>query len=119
MFPLTFSMATRYESCRVNNCLEVILPFDIHLRPYNIHKITLSLIDVIPQGCAIEVQNHLCNKPWRVINKYLFPHKISHCITFYLTSNLRQTLASGVILCHINVISSTELIDTLTGNNYT
>ena len=75
------------------------------------------LIDLHPKY-VIEVKNHLCYKPWRIIDKYLLPNPKTKRLTLSVISMTKCTINFGDILCHVELVPASICLKQILGNIY-
>jgi hypothetical protein len=83
-----------------------------------VNEIHLGLTIDIPPGYAIQVKNHLCNKPWRVYSEFLYPNKYTRCINIPIITKKVKELKAGEVLCHIKFINLSHALEIIKGKNY-
>jgi hypothetical protein len=80
-----------------------------------INNIEIDLLVEIPNKYIIQIRNHLCDKPWRVLQKYIYPDEFTKRLTITLITRRRCKIIVGDILCHIKLVAIDEAYKNITG----
>ncbi len=81
----------------------------------NITKITLPLFGMSKEPRLLQVYNHCVDKPWRVLNQYIYLEPTSPFVTLLLVSSIKRKVLAGEALCHIAFIQAEEVLFDLRG----
>ena len=90
--------------CADAKCFELLNPRDIHLRANSITNINTGLKIIPKPSTTIKINNHLCNKPWRILCKFIKTDEKNHLLVFPAAVTKNITLKAFQPLCHIQFI---------------
>jgi len=90
-------------------------------KPVLIHPNKVTFVDAgiwidIPVNCVLKVKNHLCNKPWRILNTYLY--KSENSLIIPIITKYKCRINYGDILCHVQMPTVTEAYEEISGILY-
>jgi len=114
------------------NCLQLVRSWDI---PQNVTKCSCWVIPnqkkitlhpgvineiVIPfEGDApttlLQVNNHMCDKPWRIISEYIYFNQRTHSLTIPVITTFLRTLAVDEPICHVELMDPLHTLRALKG----
>ena len=84
-------------------CWVIKSPITISLLPNTINEIIIPFKGKTP--CTIlQVNNHMGNKPWRVICEYLYFNQQSSSITIPIMSSQQTMLTKNEAVCHVQLM---------------
>jgi hypothetical protein len=63
----------------------------------------------------LQVNNHMCDKPWRVISEYIYFNERTHSLTVPVVATFRRTLGAGEPLCHVRVMDPIHSLQNIKG----
>ncbi len=79
----------------------------------------VNFIDVASMSLSmdyvLQVKNHLCHKPWRIMTQFLVPNPNTYILTLPIISTRLCRINYGDILCHVKLVSVTSCIDYIKG----
>ena len=67
------------------------------------------------KNILLEVQQHLCDKPWRIVDKYLCLNSWTKTITITIIANKPCTIQRGHILGHIQPVFIHDVYNNIKG----
>jgi len=85
------------------------------LYPNRVNVIDTELLSNTPSWCVLHVQNHMCDKPWRVLTTTLFPCPITGTFKIAVITRTKCFIQRGEILCHATSTDVNSFYDKLTG----
>ena len=91
------------NTCTYKNCVEFLNPKDIYLSSNCINNICTGLRITHLPNHILKVNNHLCNKPWRIVNNFIFSNSTTLHVPVITTKNI--LLKAYEPLCHMQEIS--------------
>ena len=109
-FPWVILPTQTKNECFDKNCINIYSSNDVTLHKDTVYSVDLGVyvIDMDP-GTMLEVKSHLCDKPWRVVNRYLFPSIRNRNLVVQLISNKHCSINTGDVIAHIQPISIIEV----------
>ena len=87
------------------------------LRPLTVHRITIPIVGFTSDPRLLQVHNHLCERPWRVLNSYLYICRQTVSITLHIVSSIQRTLGEGEPICHVSFVQPEEALYDLKGKD--
>ena len=105
-------------TCWDKNCITIFTQGPISLKPGILYNVDTNLFADRISGTIMQVQNHLCDKPWRVVNPFLnYPPAWGLTLTLQIITNKPCSIKRGEILCHIKNITLEEAFNKVKGNS--
>jgi hypothetical protein len=98
-----------------NKCYTISTLKEEILRPYKVHKIVIHIENFKSDGRLMQVMNHLCERPWRVLTQYVYISKTNPYISLDLVCPIHRRLAPNEDICHISFIQPEEALHDLKG----
>lgn len=105
----------RSTECFDKKCINIYSYKNLQLYPNVVYKIHLGLYVDLSQGHILQVKNHLCDKPWRIVESYLYPSSWFKSITVQIISDKRCIVRTGEVLAHIQSLPVSEALRNLKG----
>jgi len=93
-----------------HRCFTLLALKDQSLRRMAVTKIIIPLSGFKSEPRLVQIFNHICDKPWRVITSYAYITKHSAYISLYLVCPIKRTLKTGEPICHISFVQPEEVI---------
>ncbi len=98
------------------SCLIITNPKDILLFTDKVNEIIIpfkgnSLTNLL------QVNNHMNEKPWRVISEYLYFNERTQSLSIPIITSIFQQLRAGEAICHIFMMDSIQSLQERTGKN--
>jgi len=81
-----------------------------------VNLVNAEILMNVSTGYAIQVKNHICNKPWRILTEYLVPDPISKKLIIPVVSHRPCLIQFGDILCHVEIVTVESCIKRIKGN---
>ena len=97
-------------------CYEILNPFPVKLRANSVVNIFTGLKIVLQHGYIIKFNSHLCNKPWRILTKFMSHNDSIEAFTLPIIVSKNITIKSGEPLCHIQYVPVKIALQTIKGN---
>ena len=85
------------------SCWILINPKETSLHPGVVTEIIIPFEGPAPVN-VLQVKNHMCNKPWRVINEYVYFNQRTHSLIIPVITSFLRILEAGEPICHIEVM---------------
>ena len=63
----------------------------------------------------LQVNNHLCDKPWRVISEYIYLNERTHALTLPVVTSFFRILKVGEPICHVELTDPTQTLQNIKG----
>lgn len=90
--------------CCTDECLNIFTNQTITLYPNKVNVIDLGLNIKMPIQTVLQVKNHICNEPWRILCEYIHPtNDGTVALKLPVITNVKCTLSKDVILCHMKL----------------
>jgi len=86
------------------------------LHPMTVIEITIPIVGLNTEPRLFQVFNHLVEKPWRVLNKFIYLTRHSTYISIYLVCPIQRTLKAGEEICHVAFVQPEEALFDIKGN---
>lgn len=100
-----------------HRCYPVLNSRDVvHLRPMTVTKIVIPITGFNSEPRLLQIDNHLCDKPWRVLNRFIYLTKQTSSISIYLISPINRKIKIGENICHVRFIQPEEALYDIKGN---
>ena len=109
---------TKNQRCFNKGCFDMFLCSDITLIPGIVNVVSPGLVIAVPKGHVIQVLNHVCDQPWRVINDFLFPDPKHNFITIPLITTKPCDINTGTVIAHYKMVLVGESFDKIQGKCY-
>ena len=107
------------ETCYDQDCVNIYNQTNILLDPGVISYIYVGLFVKMDKGTIIQIQNHLCNKPWRIVNQYLCLSPTGEeTLTLQVIANKPSIIKRGEVLCHIKSITFRQAFNIMKGTYF-
>jgi hypothetical protein len=97
------------------NCYEVSNPRDIQLQANRVTDICTGIKIISLDGYVIQINNHLCNKPWRPLIKFLSINEQNQMLTVPVIVSKNIKLKAFEPLCHISFVPITFALGSVKG----
>jgi len=79
-------------------------------------EITIPIVGLNTEPRLFQVFNHLVEKPWRVLTKFIYLTRHSTYISIYLVCPIQRTLKAGEEICHVAFVQPEEALFDIKGN---
>jgi hypothetical protein len=99
-------------------CYEVSNPRDIQLQADRVTDICTNVKIITTEGYVIRINNHLCNKPWRPLIKFLSINEQNQMLTVPVIVSKNIKLKAFEPLCHISFVPITFALGSIKGKLY-
>jgi hypothetical protein len=99
-------------------CYEVSNPRDIQLQADRVTDICTNVKIITTEGYVIRINNHLCNKPWRPLIKFLSLNEQNQMLTVPVIVSKNIKLKAFEPLCHISFVPITFALGSIKGKLY-
>ena len=99
------------------SCWNIRNPETRMLLPGVVNEIIIRFIDDTPTT-VLQVNNHMCDKPWRVISEYIYFNKRTHSITIPIITSFTRILLSGEPICHVELMNPLSTLQKIKGNSF-
>jgi hypothetical protein len=95
------------------DCILIINPRPITLKPNIITPVQLGYKVKIPDGYVFQVKDHLPNKPWRVTSEFVWSGMNVHPMIIPLVTSKETFLKKDEIIAHLQVQPISLALNTL------
>ncbi len=104
------------ELCK--KCLDITSPKDHFLEPMCVHVISIPIVGFNTLARLLRIQNHCCEKPWRVLTQYVVVSKNTPFILLHIVSPVQVNISANEPLCHGVLTYPEEAFYEMKGNIY-
>jgi len=99
-------------------CLNLYNNKPVTIYPKRINIIDAGITIEMPPKCVIQVKNHICNKPWRILNEYLYPDPDTKLLKIPVITQHKCIINYGDILCHMQVVLVEDIYKRIAGKKF-
>jgi hypothetical protein len=86
----------------------------ISLYPRLVNEIVIQFKGTAPSN-LIQITNHMNDKPWRVISKYIYFNQSAHSLTIPIVTDVHHILSIGEPICHILPMNPLHTLQSMKG----
>ena len=104
--------------CFDNKCLFIINDQDRVLHPFTAYSIDIafqSVTDHLPDSCVVEIKQHLCSKPFRILNIFSTFKSTDKTINIIVATTKKCTIKKGDIIGHVQLSSLQHALHRMKG----
>ena len=108
-------LPAKNQRCFNDSCFDMFLCSDITLLPGIVNEVGPGLIVNVPKGHIIQVLHHVCNKPWRVLNDFLYPDPKHNFIPIPLITDKPCNVNTGTVIAHFQIVLMEDSFEKIKG----
>ncbi len=64
---------------------------------------------------VLRTNNHMTNKPWRIVNEYIYFNQNTHSLTIPIVTDVHHILSIGEPICHILPMNPRHTLQSIKG----
>lgn len=110
-----WAAATPQQNDSCYYCFTITCPQSTRLDATKVNEIVIPIEGQMATQFLLRVHSHLCNKPWRVINEFLFLNVSTRSLSIPVLTNYTCLLRQGEPICHFTLILPTHCLQSLRG----
>lgn len=96
-------------------CYTLVAQKEQIINPMTVVKLNIPIVGFNTDPRLMAIHNHLCARPWRILNKFVLVHKHSPSVSILLVSSIKRKLRAGEPLCHVSFIQPEEALYDIKG----
>jgi len=86
----------------------------ISLYPLIVNEIVIRFKGTAPTN-LLQINNHMTNKPWRIVNEYIYFNQNTHSLTIPIVTDVHHILSIGEPICHILPMNPRHTLQSIKG----
>ena len=94
------------------SCWAICVPKEITLHPGIVNEINIPFKGNSPKH-ILHVKNHMNDKPWKIINEYIWFNEQTHLITIPIITHSLQSIKAGEPICHIRLTEPEHILQNI------
>lgn len=85
--------------------------------PNRINEIVIGPLEPLQDDCLLEVKDNFVKKPYRIVDKYVYPNFLTHMITLTVITPRLYIIKPGYLLASLCVITTKKIFEESDGKN--